>query len=386
MKNFNLQIQTKIIFGRDTISKLSDELGENFKKILLHYGSGSIKKLGLYDDIIKILQENNCEIFELSGVEPNPKLNLVREGVKIVKDNNIDLILAVGGGSVIDSAKAIGIGALYDGDVWDFFLAKAKTDKTIPVGVVLTLPATGSESSTGSVITNEDGFYKRSTGGEFMRPRFAILDPMYTLTLPTNQTFAGVVDIMSHIFERYFTHVTNVDLTDSLSEGALRTVIKNAYILKENPENFDARAEIMFAGTIAHNGLLGAGREEDWASHDIGHEISALYGTTHGETLSIIFPAWMKYVYKENLGKFVQFATSVWGVPKTGREEDIALEGITKFEEFLTDMGMPKTFTEANLPIDDLELMTTKATENGPLGNFKKLYKEDLINIYNIAK
>lgn len=387
MRNFDLQIQTKIIFGKDTISKLSNELRGNFKKILLHYGSGSIKRLGLYDDIIKILQENKCEIFELSGVEPNPKLNLVREGVKIVKDKNIDLILAVGGGSVIDSAKAIGIGALYNGDVWDFFLGNAKTDKTIPVGVVLTLPATGSESSTGSVITNEDGFYKRSTGGEFMRPRFAILDPTYTLTLPTNQTFAGVIDIMSHIFERYFTHITNVGLTDSLCEGTLRTVIKNAYLLKENPQNFGARAEIMFAGTIAHNGLLGAGREDDWASHDIGHEISALYATTHGETLSIIFPAWMKYVYQENIDRFIQFATNVWGVSEAGKEkEKIALEGIARFEEFLGDMGMPKSFTEANLPIDDIELMATKATENGPLGNFKKLYQEDLVNIYNLAK
>ena len=387
MKSFTLDIKTKIIFGKDSIARLASELNGNYKKVLLHYGSGRIKKSGLYDNIVKILQDNNCEIFELSGVEPNPKLGLVRQGVEIAKDKNIDLILALGGGSVIDSAKAIGIGALYDGDVWDFFTGKANPSITIPVGVVLTIPATGSESSTGSVITNEDGLYKRATGGNFMRPKFAILDPTYTLTLPSNQTFAGVMDILSHVFERYFTQTNNVDLTDNLGEATMKTVIKNAYLLKENPQNFDARAEIMFAGTIAHNGLLGAGREEDWASHDIGHEISALYGTTHGETLSIIFPAWMKYVYKENLDRFVQFATNVWGVSDQGdSKEEVALEGIKKFEEFLTDMGLPKSFTEANLPFDGIELMASKASENGPFGSFKKLNKEDLINIYSMAK
>ena len=387
MKSFTLDIKTKIIFGKDSIARLASELNGNYKKVLLHYGSGRIKKSGLYDNIVKILQDNNCEIFELSGVEPNPKLGLVRQGVEIAKDKNIDLILALGGGSVIDSAKAIGIGALYDGDVWDFYTGKANPSITIPVGVVLTIPATGSESSTGSVITNEDGLYKRATGGNFMRPKFAILDPTYTLTLPSNQTFAGVMDILSHVFERYFTQTNNVDLTDNLGEATMKTVIKNAYLLKENPQNFDARAEIMFAGTIAHNGLLGAGREEDWASHDIGHEISALYGTTHGETLSIIFPAWMKYVYKENLDRFVQFATNVWGVSNQGNsKEEVALEGIKKFKEFLTDMGLPKSFTEANLPFDGIELMASKASENGPFGSFKKLNKEDLINIYSMAK
>lgn len=387
MKNFALHIHTKIIFGKDAISKLGEQVKGKYTKVLLHYGGGSIKKTGLYDDVIRILKDNNCEIFELSGVEPNPKLGLVKEGIKIAKENNIDLILAVGGGSVIDSAKAIGIGALYEGDVWDFFLGKAQTDITIPVGVILTLPATGSEASRGTVITNEDGLYKRSTGGDFMRPIFAIMDPAYTLTLPTEQTFAGIMDIISHIFERYFTKTTNVDLTDHLCEGTLRTVIKNAYILKEDPQNFDARAEIMFAGTIAHNGLLGVGREEDWSSHGIGHEMSALYGTTHGDTLSIIFPAWMKYVYRENVDKFVQFATSVFDVAEIGQNKDeIALEGIKRLEGFITDMGLPKSFAEANLPIDDIDLMATKATEKGPLGNFKKLYKEDVVNIYNLAK
>lgn len=387
MNNFALHIHTKIIFGKDTISKLGEQIKGKYSKVLLHYGGGSIKKSGLYDDVIRILKENDCEIFELSGVEPNPKLGLVKEGIKIAKENNIDLILAVGGGSAIDSAKAIGIGALYDGDVWDFYMGKLQPEVTIPVGVVLTLPATGSEASRGTVITNEEGLYKRSTGGDFMRPIFAIMDPTYTLTLPTKQTFAGIMDIISHIFERYFTQTTNVDLTDRLSEGTIKTVIENAYILKKDPNNYNARAEIMFAGTIAHNGLLGVGRDEDWSSHNIGHELSALYGATHGETLSIIFPAWMKYVYKENVDRFVQFATRVFDVAESGQDkEQTALEGIKRLEGFITDMGLPKSFTEANLPTDEIELMATKATERGPQGNFKKLYKEDVINIYNLAK
>lgn len=387
MNNFTLHIPTQIIFGKDTIKKLGDQVKGKYNKVLLHYGGGSIKRSGLYDDVLRILKDNNCEVFELSGVEPNPKLGLVKKGIQIAKEKGIDLILAVGGGSAIDSAKAIGIGALYDGDVWDFYSGKLEPEITIPVGVVLTLPATGSEGSNGSVITNEDGLYKRSTSGDFMRPVFAIMDPIYTLTLPTKQTFAGIMDIMSHIFERYFTQTTHVDLTDSLCQGTLKTVIKNAYIIKEDPKNYDARAEIMFAGTIAHNGLLGVGRQEDWSSHDIGHEISALYGTTHGETLSIIFPAWMKYVYKENVDRFVQFATKVFDVSDEGKDKDkIAVEGIKRLEGFISDMGLPKSFAEANLPTDKIDLMAGKATEDGPLGNFKKLYKDDVINIYKLAK
>ncbi|MBC8587376.1 iron-containing alcohol dehydrogenase [Paratissierella segnis] len=387
MKDFTLHIPTKIIFGKDAIKKLGDQIKGNYNKVLLHYGGGSIKKSGLYNDVVRILKDNDCEIFELSGVEPNPKLGLVRKGVQMAKENEIDLILAVGGGSAIDSAKAIGIGALYDGDVWDFYSGKLEPEITIPVGVVLTLPATGSEASRGSVITNEDGLYKRSTGGDFMRPVFAIMDPTYTLTLPTKQTFAGIMDIMAHIFERYFTQTPHVNLTDSLCEGTLKTVIQNAYIIKEDSQNYDARAEIMFAGTIAHNGLLGVGREEDWSSHDIGHEISALYGTTHGETLSIIFPAWMKYVYKENVDRFVQFATKVFDVSEAEMDKDeIAIEGIKRLEGFISDIGLPKSFTEANLPTDKIDLMAEKATEDGPLGNFKKLYKDDVIKIYKLAK
>lgn len=387
MKNFSFQCPTKLIFGKDSVSRLGRALGNDYKSILLHYGGGSIKRSGLYDEVISILKKNNIEVFELGGVEPNPKLSLVRKGIKLAKEKNIDLILAVGGGSVIDSAKAIGFGAKYDGDVWDFFLGKTRVNGSIPVGVILTFPATGSEASTGSVITNEDELSKQAVNDNILRPIFAIMDPTYTLTLPDNQTFAGIMDILSHIFERYFTNTPNVDLIDHLAEGTMKSVIKNAYKLMENPQDYDARAEIMLAGTIAHNGLLGLGREEDWSSHDIGHQLSALYGATHGVTLAIIFPAWMKYVYKNNIDRFAQFASKVFDVEIDNKsKEEVALEGISSLEKFLKDMGLPITLKEANLPIDKIELMAEKATAGGSLGAFKVLNKEDIINIYNLAK
>lgn len=387
MNNFKFQSPTKLIFGKKTVSKLGTLMVGKYKKVLLHYGGGSIKKSGLYDEVINILKENNIEIFELPGVEPNPKLKLVKEGIKLAKDNNIDLILAVGGGSVIDSAKAIGFGAKYDGDVWDFFLGKEIVEDTIAVGVILTIPATGSEASAGTVVTNEDGASKKSVNTDIIRPIFAIMDPTLTLSLPVEQTFAGVMDILSHIFERYFTNTKNVDLIDELSEGAMRSIIKNAYILIKDPDNYDARAEIMLAGTIAHNGLLGLGREEDWASHRMGHELSALYGATHGRTLGIMFPAWMKYVYKDNVDRFAQFATNVFDVSVVRKTQDeIALEGIDCFISFLKDIEVPSSFAEEGLPIDSFELMAEKATNGGTLGSLKKLDKNDVINIYNLAK
>lgn len=387
MEKFTFQCQTKLIFGEDSVDKIKDEIQGRYKRVLLHYGGGSIKRTGLYEKVLEELKDSSVEVLELSGVEPNPKLSLVREGVNIVKENNIDLILAVGGGSVIDSAKAIGIGALYKEDVWDFYTGKAKVEKSLPVGVILTIPATGSEASMGSVITNEEGLYKRAVNSDIMRPTFAIMDPKLSLTLPEIQTFAGIMDILSHIFERYFTNTPNVDLIDGLSESTMKNIIKNAYALKENPEDHNARAEIMLAGTLAHNGLLGLGRKDDWASHDISHEMSALYGTTHGVALGIIFPAWMKYVYRENLDRFVRFANKVFHIDMEEKtKEDIALQGIKSFESFLRDMGLPRTFTEAGLPTDEFELMAEKATENGPFGNLKKIYKEDIVKIYNLAK
>ncbi len=387
MKNFKFYSPTKIIFGEGSVNQLGRQIAGKYKNILLHYGGGSIKKSGLYTEVVNILKDYDCEVYELSGVEPNPKLKLVREGVRLAKENNIDLILAVGGGSVIDSAKAIGIGAMYEGDVWDFFTGDAKVRSTIPLGVILTFPATGSEASMGSVITNEEGKRKLAVNHDIMRPQFSIMDPEYTLTLSSNQTFAGIMDILSHIFERYFSNTKNVDLTDGLCEATMRTVIKNAYILKTDPKNLPARSEIMLAGTIAHNGILGIGREDDWASHSMGHEISALYGTTHGRTLSIIFPAWMKYVYKKNLERFAQFAINVFGVSIVNKSlEEIALEGINNLITFIKDIGLPISFEDEGLPVDKLEFMAEKATSKGHIGALKVLNKEDVLNIYNLAK
>ena len=384
MNSFDFKMKTRIIFGEGAVDKLKDVVKSDYKKVLIHFGSDRIKKTGLYNQIVNILEGLDIEVYELGGVKPNPKLSLVETGIEICKKNSIDLILAVGGGSSIDSAKAIGIGSKYKGEVWDFFEGKAEPVETIPVGVVLTFPATGSEMSTGTVINKEEGLQKRGAGGSVVRPEFAIMDPELTLTLPDKQTFAGVMDILSHIFERYFTNTKDVDLIDYISEGAMKSIIKNAYILKENPQDYAARSEIMLSGSIAHNGLLGLGREDDWASHDIAHEISAIYGTTHGITLSIIFPAWMKYVYKVNPARFQQFAREVFGASEED-EEKAALMAIEKFEEFLKDMDLPTRLSHIGIGEENFELMAGKATQNGSLGSFKKLDKEDIIEIYKLA-
>lgn len=386
MDNFIYDNHTRLIFGENSLEKLGGEIKDR-KNILLHYGKGSIKKNGLYDEIMEIFKSLDLNVIELSGVEANPKLSLVYEGIEICKENHIDLIIAAGGGSVIDSAKAIAAGALYDGDVWDFFEGKEVSEKSIPIGTILTLPATGSEASSGTVVTKEEGKLKRSFGGNHLRPEFSILDPKYTLSLSDYQTFAGITDMISHVLERYFTNTENTDLTDRLCEGTIKSIIKNAYILKKAPQNMGAREEIMLSGTIAHCGILGIGRQEDWASHNIGHEMSALYGTTHGRSLSIIFPAWMRYVYKEKLDSFIQFGQRVFDLKYEEGESDDrkALRAIEEYEKFLQDIGMPIRFEDENLNDKDIELMAKKATLEGPLGNFKKLDREDVYEIYKIG-
>ncbi|MFW5982028.1 MAG: iron-containing alcohol dehydrogenase [Halanaerobiaceae bacterium] len=386
MENFEFQNTTKIIFGKNREKDIGEETKKHSKKVLLHYGSGSIKKYGLYDKVVDSLNQAGVEFIELGGVQPNPRLKLVQEGIKICEENDIDFILAVGGGSVIDSAKAIAIGVPYDGDVWDFYTGKARIEEALPVGVVLTIPAAGSESSPSSVITNEDGDYKKGTGSWLIQPQFAILNPEVTFTLPDYQTACGAADIMAHIMERYFTHTKNVDLTDRLCESTLRTMIKNVPLVLEDPENYDARAEIMWAGSVAHNDLLGTGRVEDWASHGIEHEISGIYDVAHGAGLAIIFPAWMKYVYKENINKFVQFAVRVWDIEADFENlEYTALAGIEKLKDFFKSIGLPVSFADLTLPDDKLEIMAEKCVEYGPVGNFKKLEKEDVLNIYKLA-
>lgn len=387
MINFNFENYTKLIFGKDKELTVGQEVKKFSNKILMHYGGGSIKNSGLYEKIVTSLKEANVEFIELSGVKPNPRLSLVREGIKLVRENKIDFILAVGGGSVIDSAKAISLGANYDGDVWDLFeKGKNFEGSCVPLGVVLTIPAAGSETSGGTVITNEDGGYKRSTGHRTMRPQFAIMNPELTYTLPDYQTACGACDMFAHILERYFTNVENVGLTDRLCEGAMKNIIENAKKVLENGNDYAARAEIMLSGTIAHNDSLSMGRIGDWASHDIEHELSGIYDIAHGAGLAIIFPAWMKYVYNHDINRFAQFANRVFDVEIDLKDlEGTALKGIEALKNFFKEIGLPVTLEDANISDDRLEEMAEKRTENGTVGNFVKLNKEDVLNIYKLA-
>lgn len=392
MLNFNYYNRTRIIFGKDTHKDVAKYIDSSVKKVLFHFGGQSIKASGVYDEVINSLKSKNIEFVELGGVKPNPRVSLVREGIELCRKENIDFILAVGGGSVIDSAKAIAIGVDYEGDVWDFYEKGIEIEHALPIATILTIPAAGSEASTGTVITNEEKQLKLSCGSELVRPVFSIMNPELYFTLPENQIANGVSDMMSHIMERYFTNTSNTDLTDGLCETTLKTIMRNGLILKKDNKNYDAWAEIGFAGNIAHNGLLGLGREQDWASHGIEHELSAIYDVAHGAGLSVVTLAWMKYVYSTNPSMFVQFAVNVMGVEGNLRdEESVILEGIERLKEFYIKMGLPVTLGELGIDETNLEIMAKKATnfENGqesPIGGFKKLSWEDVLAIYKLAK
>lgn len=392
MLNFNYYNKTRIIFGKDTHKEVGKHLKGNVKKVLLHFGGQSIKNNGVYNDVIESLKLNGIEFVELSGVKPNPRLSLVREGIKLCKEENVDFILAVGGGSVIDSSKAIAIGVNYEGDVWDFFEKGIEIKNALPLATILTIPAAGSESSTGTVITNEEKQLKLSCGAELLRPEFSIINPEIYYSLPENQIANGVCDMMSHIMERYFTNTLHTDLTDGLCEATLKTIMKNGLILKKDNKNYNAWAEVAFAGNIAHNGLLGLGREQDWASHKIEHELSAIYDVAHGSGLSVVTIAWMKYVYKTNLSMFVQFAVNVMGVEGSFRdEESIVLEGIDRLKDFFIKMGLPVTLKELGIDDSKLEIMAKKAANfnNGEeikIGGLKRLGWEDILSIYKLAR
>lgn len=387
MENFTFENKTKIIFGKDTELQIGSEVSKYSKKILLHYGQKSIKESGLYDKIVTSLKNEGISFIELSGVKPNPRLTLVNEGIKICRENSIDFILAVGGGSVIDSAKAIAAGVPYTGDVWDFFSNKAEVNEALPVATVLTFPAAGSEASSATVITNENGGYKRPLGNEHLRPVFSILNPELTYTLSKYQTACGVIDIMMHVLERYFTTTKNVDLTDRLCEVTVETVMRNMNILLNDPNDYNARAEIMWASTIAHNDILGTGRSHDWASHDIEHELSGIYDIAHGAGLAIVFPAWMKYVYKHNIDRFVQFANRIMKIDiNFDNYEQTILTAIEAFESFVKKIGLPTTLKEVEIDNTKFKEMAAKATENGKLGNFVKLDKNDIIEILKLAE
>ena len=387
MDNFIFQNKTKIIFGKETEKLAGPEIAKKHKKVLFHYGTGSVKRSGLYDKVITSLKESGIVYYELGGVLPNPRLALVHEGIDICRKNDADFVLAVGGGSVIDSAKAIAAGVPYNGDVWDFFVHKKtmKVESALPVGVISTLAATGSESSNSCVINRDEGDYKKSIRSEHIVPEFAILDPELTYTLPPYQTASGIIDILAHVMERYFTNTKDVDFTDRLCEATMKTVILHAPTVMKNPKDYNARAQIMWASVIAHNELLSTGRQGDWASHHMQHEMSALYPkSAHGAGLAVIFPAWMKYVYRHDAARFRQFAQRVWDVPDSfGTDEQIALEGIARYIKFAKALGMPTTFSELGLPTVRFREMAEKCGEDG---SFVRLTIDDIVNIYELAK
>jgi hypothetical protein len=388
MLNFVFDNKTRIIFGKDTESQVGKYTKEYGTKVLLHYGGGSIKRFGLYDKVVKSLNESGVDFVELGGVAPNPRVELVREGIELCRKENVDFILAVGGGSVIDSAKAISAGMFYEGDVWDLYSKNIRNSNVLPIGTVLTIPAAGSESSTGSVITNEELKLKKSYGDLSLRPKFSILNPELTYTLPNYQTACGAVDMIGHVIERYITNIEHVELTDRLCESVMKTVVNNAGKAIANNQDYNSRAEIMWAGVLAHNDLVGTGREADWASHEIEHELSAIYDVAHGAGLAVVYPAWMKYVYKHNLELFSMFGQNVFGLTvDPDNLEQSALNTIAALEDFYKSIGMPTRL--GDLEIDDtrIEEMAAKATNNDTrtLGSFVPLNQQDVINIYKLA-
>jgi alcohol dehydrogenase len=385
MESFSFRCATKIVFGKNTENQVGTEIKPFGKKVLIHYGTGSIKKSGLYDRVAASLKKEGIAFVELSGAVPNPRLSLVRTGIALCRKEKVDCILAIGGGSAIDSAKAIAIGVPYSGDVWDFYAGKASPEKALPIATVLTIPAAGSEASSSSVITTEDGNYKKAVTADCLRPVFSILNPELTVTLPPFQTACGAADIMAHVMERYFTNVKDVDFTDRLCEATLRTIIDNVPKVLKNPTDYAARAEIMWAGTIAHNDLLGTGRNGDWSSHGIEHELSGLYDVIHGAGLAVIFPAWMKFVYQHDLPRFVQFARRVWNVPASSSPDNTALAGIDAMKKFFKSIGLPVTLSELGIKDNRSKEMSQRCAGDGTIGSFVALAAKDIEKIFALA-
>lgn len=387
MNNFSFYSPTQFIFGRER----ENEAGKYVKRfggsrVLIHYGGGSVVKSGLLDRVKKSLTDAGIWHTALGGVVPNPRSGLVYEGIDVVKQNKIDFILAVGGGSVIDSAKAIALGALYEGDFWDFYCGK-RIEKALPVATILTLTAAGSEGSMGSVITHENGMLKRAANHDILRPVFSVLNPELTCSLPPYQTACGVVDMMAHVMERYFTNTQNVEITDRLAEGILLTIINEAPKVMINPNDYDARANLMWAGMVAHNDTCGVGRDSDWSSHQLEHELSGLYDVAHGAGLAVMFPAWMKYVMHHDIMRFAQFATRVWGCEMNFQSPEItALKGIERYEQFVSSLGMPIRFAELGAKAGDIPVLIEKlGLGERTLGSFVKLTEEDALKIYELA-
>jgi alcohol dehydrogenase YqhD (iron-dependent ADH family) len=388
MNNFKFWSPTAFVFGRGTVKKTA-QLVKKYggTKVLIHYGGQSAIKSGLLAEVENYLQNEFIEYVKLGGVQPNPVDTLVYEGIELCRKENVNFILAIGGGSVIDSAKAIAAGVPYVGDFWNFFERTVTINRALPVATVLTIPAAGSEGSDSMVITKTKGLLKRGSGSPLIRPVFSIMDPVLTFTLPANQTAYGIADMMAHVMERYFTQTTGVEITDRLCEATLLTIIKEGPVAIREAENYDARANIMWAGTVAHTGFCGVGREEDWATHGLEHELSALYGVAHGAGLAVMFPAWMQYVYTFGIDRFVQFAIRVWGIENTGDKKIVALKGILALKDFFSSIGLPVNFKQLGAYASDIDKLieTLKINSGGKLGAFYPLNMEDARAIYEIA-
>lgn len=389
MENFTYCTPTKYVFGRDAESHAAEELKNiNIGRVLVVYGGGSVIRSGLLARVISVL--DNAGIFhrELGGIQPNPTDPKVREGIGMCRRDKIEGLLAVGGGSVIDTAKAIAAGVPYDGDFWDFWAGKSVITEALPVGVILTIPAAGSEGSGNSVITLLDGLHKISLRTDYwLRPKFALLNPELTFTLPPEQTAAGIADMMAHIFERYFSPTADVEITDRVSEGVLKAIIEEAPKVMADPCDYQARANIMWSGTLAHNGICGTGRKEDWASHAMEHEISAVYGVTHGAGLAVVMPAFMTFMAAHAPAKGAQLARRVFDVVETD-DRKAALEGIERLKAFFASLGLPLTFSQLGIENPDVELLARKLHENKGeiIGGYYPLGAKETAEIYNLAR
>ncbi|WP_048600302.1 iron-containing alcohol dehydrogenase [Rubeoparvulum massiliense] len=387
METFQYYNPTRLIFGKDTVTALKDEVPKYGKRVLLVYGGGSIKRNGLYDRVIEQLNTIDAEVFELPGVEPNPRLTMVEKGAALCREHKIEFLLAVGGGSTIDCTKAIAVAALHEGDFWQDVIIKHEAPKAaLPLGTILTLAATGSEMNSGSVITNWETQEKYGWGTPLVYPKFSILDPENTFSVPKDQTINGMVDMMAHVFEHYFHISPNAPLQERLCESVLQTVIETAPKLVNDLHNFQLRETILFSGTMALNGMINMGIRGDWATHNLEHAVSAVYDIPHGGGLAILFPNWMKHVMDEKLDRVKQLAIRVWNVDPTGKSDrEVALEGIERLRQFWTELGAPARL--ANYEIDDsqLDLLVEKAMAFGPFGRFKVLNHDDVAAIYRAS-
>ena len=389
MNNFTFYSPTYFVFGKDeetNAGKYVKRFGGT--KVLIHYGGGSVVRSGLLDRVKNSLAAEGIAYVELGGVKPNPRSGLVYEGIELCRKEKVDFVLAVGGGSTIDSSKAIAAGTVYEGDFWDFYSGKL-VEKALPVGTILTIAAAGSEGSPDSVITKEEGMFKRGATGEGLRPTFSILNPALTQTLPPYQTACGITDIMAHLFERYFTNTQDVEVTDRVIEGLLMTMIHEGPKVIAHPDDYQARANIMWAGMIAHNNCCGVGRDQDWSSHNLEHELSALYDCAHGAGLAVVFPAWMEYTMNHDVMRFAQVASRVWGCAMDFQHPEVtAKAGINAFRAFLKSIGMPQTMAELGGKEEDIPYLAHTAAygnnNGGTLGSFVELKEEDMVNIYKL--